>query len=192
MASHDGQGAAAAPPMLYTAGHSNRSAPELVALLRNAGVETLVDVRAVPRSRRNPQFDSEALRKALEPVGITYHWAGRQLGGRRPARAGSVHRALEEEGLRGYADYMDEPQFERAVAQLMSLARRAPTAILCAERDPMHCHRSLIADYLVLAGVRVVHLIDVGEDHEHQLRPEARRESARLVYDRNTTAELGL
>jgi uncharacterized protein (DUF488 family) len=191
MASHDEHAAAAAPLTLYTIGHGNRSAHELVALLQEAGVRTLADVRAVPRSRRNPQFDSETLRETLEPTDITYHWAGRQLGGRRPARNGSPHLALADEGLRAYADYMDGREFERAAAQLMNLVRRAPTAILCAERDPMNCHRSLIADYLVLAGVRVIHLIDTGDSREHQLRPEARRESARLVYDRNTTADLG-
>lgn len=177
---------------LYTAGHSNRDQHELFELLAEAGIVTLVDVRAVPGSRRFPHFDEDELRAAAGRAGITYHWAGRQLGGHRPVRAESPHRALAEDGLRGYADYMETAGFERAAAQLTSLAARGATAVLCAERLPEHCHRSLIADYLTLQGVEVVHLLDLKQTVIHQLRPEARRESARLVYDRNVSAELNL
>lgn len=175
---------------LYTVGHSNREADGLLELLGAAGVTNLVDVRAHPQSRRHPQFGQAALREAAEAVGVTYHWAGRQLGGRRRPRPDSPHRALAEDGLRGYADYMDSAQFAGATAQLLRLAGRAPTVVLCAERLPEDCHRSLIADYLVLQGARVLHLIDAEERREHRLRPEARRESARLVYDRNLSAAL--
>lgn len=94
--------------------------------------------------------------------------------------------------MRAYADYMSTDGFKRGAAQLLSLAGRSPTAILCAERDPMHCHRSLIADYLTLQGIEVVHLLESGQSHPHQLRPEARRESQQLIYDRFATAELPL
>ncbi|MEJ2343922.1 MAG: DUF488 domain-containing protein [Gammaproteobacteria bacterium] len=175
---------------LYTVGHSNRESGELLALLGAAGVVALVDVRAHPQSRRHPQFGQAALREAAEAARITYHWAGRQLGGRRRTRPESPHRALAEDGLRGYADYMDSAEFAGAAGQLLRLAGRAPTAVLCAERLPEDCHRSLIADYLMLQGARVLHLIDDGELREHRLRPEARRESSRLVYDRNVSAAL--
>ena len=99
--------------------------------------------------------------------------------------------ALEAE-LRGYADYMETDSFRRAASQLITMASEAPTTILCAERLPEHCHRRLIADYLVLQGLRVIHLIDPGEVREHVLSAEARRESAQLVYDRNATLELNL
>ena len=112
-------------------------------------------------------------------------------GGQRASRADSQHSALEAE-LRGYADYMETDSFRRAASQLITMASKTPTTILCAERLPEHCHRRLIADYLVLQGLRVIHLIDPGEAREHVLSAEARRESAQLVYDRNATLELNL
>lgn len=175
---------------LFTVGHSNRTLDALVALLRSQQIATLIDVRAVPRSERHPQFSSDMLRAALESADIVYHWAGRQLGGRRLSRPDSPHHALAETGLRGFADYMDGEEFKRGVLQLRRLATRAPAAMMCAERLPENCHRSLIADYLVLQGVQVLHLLDPGDVREHQLRPEARRESGRLVYDRQMTAKL--
>lgn len=180
------------PSSLFTVGHSSRSLEDLVVMLQEAGIRTLVDVRAQPQSARHPHFGQEPLRDALTAADIEYHWAGRQLGGHRPARADSPHTALREDGLRGYADYMDGDAFKKAAMQLIGLAKRAPCAILCAERDPLNCHRSLIADYLTLQGVEVMHLIEPGETRAHQLRPEARRESQQLIYDRNTTAELPL
>ena len=174
---------------LYTAGHSNRTAAAFLELLGSVGVETLVDVRRVPRSGRNPQFDEENLRPAVASAGMVYHWAGRQLGGFREAASDSPHVALEG-GFRGYADYMASEAFERAMAQLGRLCRRGVTAIMCAEKDPAHCHRSLIADYLVLHGARVLHLIEIGTVREHVLSPLLRRESGRLVYDRGINREL--
>ena len=167
---------------LYTLGHSNRRLADCLDILRAAGVRVLVDIRSRPASRRQPQFNGPLLRAACEQEGLVYHWAGRQLGGRRPARPGSPHRGLPE-GLRGFADYMDGPAFQRAAAQLRRLASDAPTALLCAERDPGACHRGLIADYLLLEAVEVRHLIDTGLSIPHRLHPAARRESARLVYD---------
>ena len=178
--------------LIYTVGHSNRTADALMALLGEVGVEALVDIRAQPRSLRHPQFDTDALRAAAEQAGMMYHWAGRQLGGHRSARSDSPHRALVEEGLRGYADYMDGDSFQRGAAQLLHLARQSATSVLCAERDPERCHRSLLADYLTLCNTRVIHLLDSGLRREHMLRPEARRESAQLIYDRHRSAELDL
>lgn len=178
--------------VIFTVGHSNRSTAQLLALLQEGGIQVLVDIRAQPRSRRQPQFDGEALRQALEQAGVVYHWAGRPLGGHRVPRADSPHGGLTDEGLRGFADHMDGEEFRRGAAQLLRLAGQSPTAVLCAERLPVHCHRSLLADYLILGGAGVVHLIDSGVRREHQLRPEARRESARLIYDRQRSADLGL
>lgn len=169
---------------LYSIGHGDRPIRELLEMLAEQGIRTLVDIRANPHSRRHPQFNDDALRAALEPAGVIYHWAGRQLGGRRAPRADSRHAALKDDGLRGFADYMDTPEFARGVAQLRNLAARGPTAMLCAERDPAQCHRSLIADWLTLQGMRVEHLIAPGESREHLLSSLARRESVELVYDR--------
>lgn len=176
---------------LYTIGHGNRQIGELIALLKEAGVDTLVDVRAQPRSRHNPQFNDDALRLACESADIVYHWAGKQLGGMRAPRPDSPHRALDQ-SLRGFADHMDTETFQKGAAQLQNLAARGTCAILCAERDPARCHRSLIADYLTLQGACVLHLVAPGETREHVLSPEARRESAALVYDRQVSGDLGL
>lgn len=168
---------------LYTIGHSDRTLTELTELLRDTGITCVVDVRAQPASARHPQFNMESLRAALTADGIIYHWAGRQLGGQRKARPDSPHRSLPET-LRGFADHMDTEVFAKGVTQLLALARKTPTAILCAEREPAQCHRGLIADYLVLQGIKVRHLIRARETREHILSPQARTESARLVYDR--------
>ncbi|MBI3778259.1 MAG: DUF488 domain-containing protein, partial [Gammaproteobacteria bacterium] len=162
-----------------------------ITLLKGAGVATLVDVRAQPRSRHNPQFNDDSLRAACERAGLAYHWAGRQLGGMRAPRADSPHVALDE-GRRGFADHMDTEAFRKGASQLQHLAAQSACAILCAEREPAHCHRALIADFLVLQGVRVLHLIAPGETREHVLSSEARRESAALVYDRQVTGRLDL
>jgi len=177
------------PPQLYTVGHGNRSLRELLDLLAAAAIETLVDVRRVPRSGRHPQFNEEALREGLAAAGIVYHWAGRQLGGRRKSRPDSPHRALEA-AFRGYADYMETDAFQRAAAQLVSLAMRGRVAALCAEREPDHCHRSLIADYLTLGGASVLHLVAPGETRPHRLNPALRLESVRPVYDRGVSGAL--
>lgn len=176
---------------LYTAGHGNRKLDALIALLQEAGVDTLVDVRAQPHSRRNPQFNEETLRAACGSAGIVYRWAGRQLGGMRAPRSDSPHLALDE-NRRGFADYMDTDAFKKGAAQLQNLAGKGVCAMLCAESDPAHCHRALIADYLVLQGVRVLHLIAPGDTREHLLSPQARRESASLVYDRQVPGRLTL
>lgn len=177
---------------LFTVGHSNRTLEQLTDLLRGARVKILVDVRAYPVSARLPHFSSDSIRATMDSVGITYHWAGRKLGGMRKPRPDSRHLALQAQALRGYADYMETKEFEAAVRQLMALAGHGRTALLCAERQPEHCHRSLIADYLTLNGASVVHLIALAEQREHQLRPEARRESATLIYDRHCSFSLNL
>lgn len=177
---------------LWSVGHSNRTAAELIALLRAAGIATLVDVRAQPASARHPQFAMEALRAALGKEGIVYHWAGRQLGGFRRPKPDSPHLALESEGFRGFADHMETEAFRRGVSQLVNLGMKSPTAFMCAEKLPGSCHRSLIADYLTLQGVAVVHLIDAAETREHRLNPLARTESGTLVYDRQAARPLPL
>lgn len=169
--------------VLYTVGHGNRRLEDFIALLRAAGVTTLVDVRAYPASSRHPHFAGDALRRSLEESGIVYHWAGRHLGGFRRPRAASAHTALKSEGLRAYADHMETEAFRKAIGQLISLARQTSCAIMCAEKDPASCHRVLIADYLILRDVRVVHLIEPACLAAHRLDPRARVEGEKLVYD---------
>ena len=175
---------------LYSIGHSNRSLKAFIALMLGQAIKTLIDVRAYPQSRHNPQFSMDELRTALEQADIIYHWAGRQLGGMRKAVDGSPHTALQNESLRAYADHMSTEEFRRGVNQLAQLAEKAPTVIMCAEKLPEHCHRALLADYLVLQGIDVIHIIDDAEIRHHLLSPFARRESEQLIYDRHTTASL--
>lgn len=176
---------------LYTIGHGDRAIDDFLELLKVNEIEILADVRAQPVSLRSPHFNQEALRDALDKVDITYHWAGRQLGGMRRAQENSPHLALQDEHLRGFADYILTADFDRAATQLVNLTRHATSAILCTEQDPFFCHRSLIADYLVLQGMTVLHIIDA-EVREHYLRSEARKESAELIYDHGITAPLEL
>ncbi len=178
--------------MLYTLGHSNRSLDDFIALLRDVGIKTLVDVRARPVSGRHPHFNSDSLRAACEAAGVTYHWAGRQLGGMRKASTHSPHVALEEDAFRGYADHMSSREFQVGLSHLRNLAQTAPTAIMCAEREPSSCHRQFICDAMVLEGETVIHVIDSAVRHEHALHPCARREASKLVYDRATTGQLDL
>src|SRR5437870_10641503 len=146
--------------MIYTVGHSTRSLETFLALLAEHQIRLLVDVRRYPASRRYPHFAQEPLAAALEAVGIAYRHDA-DLGGRRAARRDSANTAWRSAGFRGYADYMETPAFEDALARLRELARARPTAILCAEAVPWRCHRQLIADALVARGEEVGHIFDV-------------------------------
>lgn len=146
---------------IYTVGHSNRSFAELVGLLRSVQIECLVDVRSSPRSRRNPQFNDDALRDALSEWAIDYlHLPS--LGGRRSASNlafASPNGAWSEDGFRNYADYALTEGFGEGLDQLRALAVEQTTVIMCAERDWQHCHRQIIADHLLARGIDVIHLI---------------------------------
>jgi uncharacterized protein (DUF488 family) len=150
------------PKRIYTIGHSTRSAEEFLAILGDADVRLVADVRAFPSSRRHPQFNRGALAAWLGTAGIGYrHLAG--LGGRRPPVPGSVNGGWHERGFQGFADYMSSDEFQRALADLEAAASESPTAIMCAEALWWRCHRRLIADALVARRWRVEHLgIDGG------------------------------
>jgi len=167
--------------VVYTVGHSTRSADELVAILRAHDVRGVADVRRFPASRRHPQFAREALAARLAADGIAYDWLP-ALGGRRAARPDSPHRGWRVEAFRAYADHMETPEFAAGLARLVALAALRPTAILCAEAVPWRCHRQLIADALVARGVAVVHLLGTTTS-PHRLTAFARRDGDRLVYD---------
>ena len=151
----------------------------------------LVDVRAYPTSRRYPQFGNNSLRSALADADIIYHWAGRDLGGFRQNRSDSRHLSLTG-SLRGYAGHMETPEFQRAVDQLVRLANDACTTIMCAEKQPAHCHRSLIADYLSVRGTQIRHLVDIDEILDHRLSRLVRCEGEHLIYDCLLQGELEL
>lgn len=166
---------------VYTVGHSTRTVDELVGVLRAVGVELLVDIRTVPRSRHNPQHDREALPAALAPSGIAYLHLG-ALGGLRRPRADSPNVGWRNASFRGYADYLATPEFEAGIAALLERARAHRTAVMCAEAVPWRCHRSLLADALVVRGVPVVHLLSRSSAQPHRLTPWARVEGTALTY----------
>lgn len=180
------------PSPVYTIGHGNRPLEEFIALLRDAGVTCLVDVRAFPGSRRHPHFSRQALEGTLPAAGIDYVWEGVSLGGRRRPRADSPHVALRHPSFRAYADHMQTPDFRAGIERLAERARAAPTAIMCAERLPWQCHRYMISDYLVANGGTVVHLMGPGASRGHRVREEARMLGTHLIYDRNTQDGLAL
>jgi uncharacterized protein (DUF488 family) len=174
---------------VLTVGHSTRSLEAFAELLRAHGVEHLVDVRTVPRSRHNPQFNRETLPEALAAYGIGYtRLAG--LGGLRYARADSPNTAWRNLSFRGYADHMATPEFAAGLEELLALARQQQTAVMCAEAVPWRCHRSLIADALTVRGVAVEDIMSLSRREPHSLTPFARAEDVRITYPPVDASEL--
>jgi Domain of unknown function DUF488 len=175
-------GREANPPFtVHTVGHSTRTVEELVEILRPVGIDLLVDIRTVPRSRHNPQFNRETLPAALAPSGIAYLHLG-ALGGLRRPRADSPNVGWRNASFRGYADHLATPEFEAGITQLLEHARAHRTVVMCAEAVPWRCHRSLLADALVVRGVPVVHLLSRTSAQPHHLTPWAKVEGTALTY----------
>ena len=165
---------------LHTVGHSTRPAEVFIGLLETHGIVTLADVRSVPHSRHNPQFDRDALATCLEAAGIAYvHLPA--LGGMRRARPDSVNLGLRSAGFRGYADHMQTDEFRRGLDRLEMVAGAGATAIMCAEAEPSRCHRGLLSDALLVRGWRVLHILDSGTT-EHTPSPAMRTVDDRPVY----------
>lgn len=169
------------PLLVYTIGHSTRDLPSFLDLLRSYAIRQLVDIRTIPRSRKNPQYNMDVLPVALRAAGIRYtHIA--DLGGLRHPGRDSVNTGWRNKSFQGFADYMQRAEFEKGISQLMKLASRSRTAIMCAEAVPWRCHRSLVADALAVRSVRVVHIFTVQRTQEHTLTPFARVEGLRITY----------
>lgn len=160
--------------VVYTVGHSTRSLTEFIAILAEAGVTQIADVRAFPASRRHPQFNRDALSASLPAAGIAYQHMP-ALGGRRSTRKGTASRngLWKVEAFRNYADYAETPQFRAALEALELLARERPTAFMCAEAVWWQCHRRLIADYMLARGWTVVHLLASRQRQNGVLTPGA-------------------
>ncbi len=177
------------PPQLtiFALGHSTRPVEKFVAMLRAHAIDKLVDIRTVPKSRHNPQFNGDALRATLADEGIAYIQM-KDLGGlRRPLKGSTTNAAWINDSFRGFADYMQTEGFEAAIEKLVGLARGrggggARVAIMCAEGNPFRCHRSLVADALEARGVRVVHVSGVGEGRPHRMTPFAKVVRRRVTY----------
>jgi uncharacterized protein (DUF488 family) len=166
---------------VFTIGHSTRELAVFLEMLSAHGVTRLIDVRTMPRSRKNPQFNQDTLPAALEASGIGYtHYP--ELGGLRHARADSTNTGWRNASFRGYADYMQTPPFTQAVEQLATLANDEHLALMCAEAVPWRCHRSLIADALTVRGIAVQHIMSETRANPHRLTPFARVDGLQVRY----------
>ncbi len=168
-------------PIVYTIGHSTRKAQEFADILKTFAVERLADIRTVPRSRKNPQFDQDELRRFLAAHGIDYLHL-KALGGLRHARKDSLNTGWENASFRGYADYMQTIEFALAIEELIAPAREKPTAIMCAEAVPWRCHRSLVADALLIRGVEVQDIMSRTSAKPHRLTPWAVVDGLKIRY----------
>lgn len=168
--------------MVWSIGHGVRPVEELLAMLGEAGIRSLADVRVVPGSRRHPQFGRSPLSASLRAAGIDYvHLRG--LGGRRDVVQGSPHVALRVDAFRGYADHMSSEEFAADYGRLAAIARETSTAFMCAEAQWSSCHRRLVSDRLATLGWDVVHLLSPGKSEPHRVWDVARLVDGRLVYD---------
>lgn len=168
-------------PEILTVGHSTRPIGHFIALLHSHSVTLIADVRTIPRSRRNPQFSTESLSSSLKSAGIDYVHLPALGGLRHPARD-SINTGWRNASFRGYADYMQTPQFGSAVQDLIRLASKTRVAIMCAEAVPWRCHRSLIADALLVRGYVVEHILSPTSRRPHTLTPFARIEGFQVTY----------
>jgi uncharacterized protein (DUF488 family) len=166
---------------LWTIGHSTHDADVFVAMLLSHSIEVLADVRRFPASRKYPHFNTSELQKVLSQSSIAYqHFEN--LGGRRTPRKDSHNTAWRNESFRGYADYMETPQFENAAQSLMQIASENPTAIMCAEAVWWRCHRGLIADYFKVRGWKVLHVMSRDKTEPHPYTSAARIVDGKLSY----------
>lgn len=167
---------------IWTVGHSTRSSEEFNHILNVHEIQVLVDVRSFPGSRRYPQFNKEQLRQSLAAAGILYHHAP-ALGGRRQPNANSKNLAWKNASFRAYADHLDSDEFKQGIKELLEIARRERTAVMCAEALWWRCHRSLIADYLKSVGWEVLHIQNEKEAELHPYTSAARIVGGRLSYE---------
>lgn len=167
--------------LILTIGHSTKTLKDFIQILKRNGVTKLIDVRAIPRSRSNPPFNSESLPAVLGAEGIGYlHMGG--LGGLRCSKRGATNDGWLDLASWSFADYMRSPEFEENLAALIELAELGQVALMCAEAVPWQCHRAMIADALTVRGIRVEHIINTGPRRVHVLTPWATINGTRIIY----------
>jgi uncharacterized protein (DUF488 family) len=171
----------ASNPTIWTIGHSTRPIDEFISLLKTHRIQTLGDIRTHPGSRKFPHFNQDALAASLKEAGIDYiHFP--ELGGRRKPRPDSPNTAWRSSAFRGFADYMETPDFQAGLQRLLDLSANHRVALMCAEAVWWRCHRGLIADTLKSRGTTVLHIEDAKAPKEHPYTSAARIEAGRLVY----------
>ncbi len=179
------------PTVVLTIGHSTLAPDRFILLLKAHEVARVVDVRTIPRSRHNPQFNKETLPDCLRAAGVAYeHMPG--LGGLRHTRADSPNKGWRNASFRGFADYMQTREFVGSLKALLDLARKQRVALMCAETVPWRCHRSLIADALTVRGIRVEHILSGTRTQAHALTPWACVRGRRIIYPAQETSETDL
>jgi uncharacterized protein (DUF488 family) len=170
------------PLTVFTIGHSTRPIDEFLDLLRTHGIRQLLDIRTIPKSRRNPQFNTDALAESLQGAGIRYVHM-KDLGGLRHPKRDSINLGWRNASFRGFADYMQTPAFAAALDRAIHVAEEtSPTTLMCAEAVPWRCHRSLVADALVVRGIRVLEIIGAAAPKEHELTQFAHVRGTRITY----------
>lgn len=166
---------------VYTIGHSTLAIEDFLAILKAYEIRRLIDIRTVPRSRHNPQFNRDELPKTLKKGGIEYlHMA--ELGGLRHARKDSINTGWRNASFRGFADYMQTPEFAAGVEHLIELATEKPSAIMCAEAVPWRCHRSLVGDAVTARGMPVFDIFNATKAEPHRMTPFAKVDGIRVTY----------
>ncbi|MGH7935099.1 MAG: DUF488 family protein [Candidatus Binataceae bacterium] len=171
------------PPVLYTVGHSTHPIERFLELLTAQRIELLADVRSFPSSRRWPQFNQDMLKQSVEDAGIDYRWL-KALGGRRNIkRPDSPHTAWQHPAFRSYADYTDTPAFEEGLRELILLALKTRTAIMCSEGLWWRCHRRIISDHMTVRGWAVRHIMPARKLADHALAEFASVDAGRVIYD---------
>jgi len=174
------------PTVVLTIGHSTRALDKFIGLLQAHAVSRVVDVRTVPRSRHNPQFNQDSLPDSLKKAGLGYvHLPG--LGGLRHAKRDSINVGWRNASFRGYADYMQTPEFERGLEELIQLAKQEQIAIMCAEALPWRCHRSLIEDALTVRGIRTEDVMTLKHRRVHTLTAFAKVQGKSVTYPAETS-----
>ena len=170
---------------VFTIGHSTRPIEQFIELLKAHGVKRVIDVRTIPRSRHNLQFNRESLAESLRASGIGYTHI-KKLGGLRHPTKDSINLGWRNSGFRGFADYMQTPEFEAALERAIKLLKTKPCALMCAEAVPWRCHRSLIADALAVRTIRVKHIVSATRAQPHKITPFALIRGARITYPNET------
>jgi uncharacterized protein (DUF488 family) len=173
----------------YTIGHSTRPIAEFMALLRANGIQRLIDIRTIPKSQHNPQFNSDALARELKSARIDYVHI-KELGGLRHARRDSSNTGWRNASFRGFADYMETEDFRTALDRAIELGRQKPSALMCAEAVPWRCHRSLVSDALLVRGIDVLEIVGDSSPRPHRLTPFARVDGTQITYPPEATGEL--
>jgi uncharacterized protein (DUF488 family) len=167
--------------IIFTIGHSTHDIKTFKALLRAYGINQVIDVRTIPRSRHNPQFNQDIVSKSLRNSKINYRHI-KALGGLRHAKKDSINTAWKNASFRGFADYMQTEAFKKGLDKLIDLAKHKRIVIMCSEAVPWRCHRSLIADALLIRGFEVHDIFTATKSTKHTLTPWAKVRNLTITY----------